>query len=414
MYKPLSLFVGLRYTRVKRRNQFISFISLISLLGMVLGVVSLIVVLSVMNGFEGQLRDRILSVVPHGFIDGPQNRLTDWDSTIDQIKNNSFVLAAAPYIDGNVMLSRPGLVRGAQLHAIDPGYEMQVSTIESNMISGSLNDLTKEGNNIVIGDLLSRFLGVYPGDQITVILPRVTVTLFGLAPRVKRFHVSGVFRVGADLDSNTVFIHLNDGQKLFQMGESVKGLRVQFDDLFLSKSYLEQLLPSLPKGASATDWSQTQGSLFQAVKMEKTMISLLLLVIVAIAAFNIVSILTMMVADKKSDIAVLRTMGASPKSIISIFMIQGISIGLAGILLGIVIGIPLALNIGDIVHWSENQLGAHIFNPDVYFISRIPSILEWGDIVLITSCGIFLSALATIYPSLRAAKVQPADALRYE
>lgn len=414
MYKPLSLFVGLRYTRVKRRNQFISFISLISLLGMVLGVVALIVVLSVMNGFEGQLRDRILSVVPHGFIDGPQNKLRDWSSIINQVENNNFVLAAAPYINGTVMLSRPGLVRGAQLSAIDPRYEMQVSNIESHMIAGSLNDLIGGQNNIVIGDLLSRFLGVYLGDQITVILPRVTVTLFGLSPRVKRFRVSGIFKVGADLDSNTVFIHLNDGQKLFQMGADVKGLRVQFDDLFLSKSYLEQLLPSLPEGASVTDWSQTQGSLFQAVKMEKTMISLLLLVIVAIAAFNIVSILTMMVADKKSDIAVLRTMGASPQSIISIFMIQGISIGLAGILLGVVIGIPLALNIGDIVLWTENQLGAHIFNPEVYFISRIPSILEWADIVLITSCGIFLSALATIYPSLRAAKVQPADALRYE
>jgi len=387
---------------------------MISLLGMVLGVVALIVVLSVMNGFEEQLRDRILSVVPHGYIDGPNKKLSSWSTLIDQTEHNDHVVAAAPYIDGNIMLSRPGLVRGAQLHAIDPRYEVNVSSIEDKMISGNLSDLQPGQNNIVIGEILSRFLGVYKGDHITVILPRVTVTLFGLVPRVKRFRVSGIFQVGADLDSNTVFIHLSDGQKLFQMGTDVKGLRVQFDDLFFSQEYLQQLLPSFPPGTSTTDWTQTQGTLFQAVKMEKTMISLLLLVIVAIAAFNIVSILTMMVADKRSDIAVLRTMGASPKSIMSIFIIQGISIGSAGIILGILIGIPLALNVGDIVHWIENQLGAHIFNPNVYFISRIPSVLEWGDIILIAFCGFFLSALATIYPSLRAAKVQPADALRYE
>ncbi|MFT5578694.1 MAG: lipoprotein-releasing system permease protein [Paraglaciecola psychrophila] len=414
MYRPLSLFIGLRYTRAKRRNQFISFVSLISLLGMVLGVIALVVVLSVMNGFEGELRNRILAVVPHGFIDGPDQRLSQWRGLRTQLEADSQVLASAPYIDSNVMLSRPGIVRGVQLHAIEPLLESKVSSVHQHMISGQLSDLSAGANHIVLGEILARIMGVYVGDEITVILPRVMVSLAGLHPRQKRYRVSGIFQVGADLDSNTAFIHLADGQKLFQLGDSVEGLRLQFQDLFSAADELQRLLPTLPAGLQARDWAQTQGSLFQAVKMEKTMVSLLLMVIVTIAAFNIVSILTMMVADKRADIAVLRTMGASQRSVIAVFMIQGISVGLAGIVLGIVIGVPIALQVGDIVYWLENALGGKVFNPNVYFISRIPSLLETADLVLIASSGFVLSALATIYPALRAAKIQPAEALRYE
>jgi lipoprotein-releasing system permease protein len=414
MYQPLSLYIGLRYTRAKRRNQFISFVSLISLLGMVLGVAALVVVLSVMNGFESELRDRILAVVPHGFLDGPDNQLADWQQTVEGLLATGISVKAAPYVDGKIMLSRPGVIRGAQLNAIDPAYEEQVSIINSSMQQGSLSDLTAGDYNIIIGNILARVMGVYIGDEITVVLPRVTVTPFGLFPRVKRFTVSGIFAVGAELDSTAVFIHLQDGQKLFQMGSAVKGLRVEFDNIFSSEQYLPDLLSLMPEGSSAKSWEQTQGSLFQAVAMEKTMISLLLFIIVAIAAFNIVSILTMMVADKRSDIAVLRTMGASPSAIMTIFMIQGISVGVLGIGAGLLIGIPVAMHVGDIVIWFEAIMGAQVFNPEVYFISRIPSVLESTDIYLIVVVGLVLSALATIYPSYRAAKVQPAEALRYE
>jgi lipoprotein-releasing system permease protein len=381
---------------------------------MVLGVIALVVVLSVMNGFEGELRNRILAVVPHGFIDGPNHRLSEWRELRGQLEGDAQVLASAPYIDSNVMLSRPGIVRGVQLHAIEPQLESKVSSVHRHMVSGELSELRAGANHIVIGEILARVMGVYVGDEITVILPRVMVSLAGLHPRQKRYRVSGIFQVGADLDSNTAFIHLADGQKLFQLGDSVEGLRLQFHDLFSAAEEVQRLLAILPAGLQGRDWAQTQGSLFQAVKMEKTMVSLLLMVIVTIAAFNIVSILTMMVADKRADIAVLRTMGVSQRSIIAVFMIQGISVGLAGIVLGIVIGVPIALHVGDIVHWLESALGGKVFNPNVYFISHIPSHLEAADLVLIAGSGLLLSALATVYPALRAAKIQPAEALRYE
>ncbi|MBL4827494.1 MAG: lipoprotein-releasing ABC transporter permease subunit [Spongiibacteraceae bacterium] len=414
MYQPLSLFIGLRYSQSKRRNQYISFVSLISLLGMVLGVIALIVVLSVMNGFESEMRGRILAVVPHGYIEGPEGRLSDWQQWADQLQQHNTVTGVAPYIKGNIMLSRPGTVRGAQLHAIDPDREKGVSKISSSMVAGDLNDLRAGSYNIVMGKLLARFLGVYVGDDISVILPRVTVTPFGVFPRVKRFHVVGVFEVGAQLDSSTVFIHLSDGQKLFQLGNAVMGLRVQIYDLFKAAEDIPRLLSEMPEGAIATHWSQTQGSLFQAVKMEKRMVSLLLLIIVAIAAFNIVSILTIMVADKRSDIAVLRTMGASPSSIMSVFIIQGLSVGIAGIVFGLLLGIPIAIYVGEIVSTFESLLGAQVFNPQVFFISRIPSVLKWEDIVLISGCALVLSALATLYPAWRASQIQPAEVLRYD
>jgi lipoprotein-releasing system permease protein len=414
MYQPFSLFIGLRYTRAKRRNQFISFVSLISLLGMILGVVALVVVLSVMNGFEAELRDRILAVVPHGYLVGNDQTLTDWQHTLERIEQESAVVAAAPYIDGNVMVSRPGMVRGATLHAIDPALESRVSSVGNSLIKGRIEDLQAGQYNIVIGEILAHYLGVYIGDEISIMLPRVAVTPVGVFPRVKRFHISGIFKVGAQLDSNTVFIHLQDGQKLFQYGDAVKGLRVQLHDLMEAAHYLPTLLANMPTGSRAIAWSETQGSLFKAVKMEKTMVSLLLLIIVGIAAFNIVSILTMMVADKRADIAVLRTMGASPRMILSVFMIQGVSIGLLGIAVGIAIGVPVALYIGQIVLWFESLLGGQVFNPDVYFISRIPSVLKWGDVMTVAACGFVLSLLATIYPSLKAAQIHPAEALRYE
>ena len=414
MYQPLSLFIGLRYSQAKRRNQYISFVSLISLLGMILGVIALIVVLSVMNGFEAEMRNRILAVVPHGYLKGPQAMLHNWQQRADRLQQHGDVVGVAPYIDSNIMLSRPGRVRGAQLQAIDPEREGAVSQIGSHMVMGDLNQLTAGSYNIVIGQLLARFLGVYVGDEISVILPKVTVTPVGVFPRVKRFRVVGVFKVGAQLDSTTVFIHLNDGQKLFQLGSAVNGLRVQLSDLFSADQQLPALLELMPEGTSAVSWSQTQGSLFQAVKMEKRMVALLLLIIIGIAAFNIVSILTIMVADKRSDIAVLRTMGATPGTVMSVFIIQGLSVGVAGIVVGVLIGVPIAMYTGEIISSIETLVGAQVFNPQVFFISRIPSVLKWADVAAITASAVVLSALATLYPAWRASKIQPAEVLRYE
>lgn len=414
MYSPFALFVGLRYTQAKRRNQFISFVSLVSLLGMVLGVFSLIVVLSVMNGFEAELRGRILSVVPHGFISSTDGKLNQWQTWIEPLEQNTEVIAAAPFIQGNVMVSRPGMVRGARLQAIDPLLEAQVSSVAASLVAGDYQNLKAGEYGILVGDLLARYLGVSTGDKLSVVLPKVTITPLGVFPRVKRFTVVGIFSVGAQLDSDSLFIHLNDGQKLFQYGDGVDGVRVKLSDLFEAPQILAQLATQMPQAAKAKSWQSTQGTLFQAMRMEKTMVTLLLLIIVAIAAFNIISILTMMVADKRSDIAVLRTMGATPKTIMGIFMIQGIAVGSVGVVIGTLLALPVALHVGDIVSWFESLFGLSVFNPQVYFISEIPSVVKLQDIVLVAVSGLILSGMATLYPSIRAASVQPAEVLRYE
>jgi lipoprotein-releasing system permease protein len=414
MYTPLSLYIGLRYTRAKRRNQFISFISLVSLLGMVLGVFALVVVLSVMNGFEAELRSRILSLIPHGFVEGPAGRLDNWEQWANQAEQEPQVSNVAPYISGTVMLSRHKQVKAVRLTAIAPQWESKVSEVSQRMVAGRLDQLEPRQYGIVIGDILARSLGAYMGDDISIILPKVTVTPFGVFPRVKNFHVVGVFRTGSQLDGEAVFIHLRDGQKLFQLGQQVTGLRVQVEDLFQAKAIVTRLSKLLPEQSSGKSWTSTQGALFKAVKMEKTMVSLLLLVIVAIAAFNIISILTMMVADKRSDIAVLRTMGAAPNTILKIFIIQGMSIGLLGVLAGVALGVPVALNLSEIIQWFEALFGSHVFNPEVYFITKIPSVLKTADLFMVIFWGIILSGLATLYPAYRASKIHPAEVLRYE
>lgn len=414
MFRPLPLFIGLRYTRAKQRNQFISFVSLISLLGMILGVFALVVVMSVMNGFEKELRDRILAVVPHGYLNAANNGLTGWQQQLSQLRQADGVKGVAPYIDGNVMLSRHGMVRPAKLVAVDPESEKQVSSVSDHFLAGSYDDLHEGEFGIVLGNLLARNLGLRVGDSVSVLLPKVTVTPVGVIPRQKRFRVVAVFAVGAQLDSNTVFIHLGDGQKLFQMKESVKGFRLQFEDLFQAEQLLNQLASTSNNTLQSVSWQKTQGTLFKAVQMEKVMVAVLLLIIIAIAAFNIISILIMMVADKRSAIAVLRTMGASPASIMQLFVIQGITVGFSGIAIGVLLGLPVALNVGDIVKWFEDLLGAQVFNPQVYFITRIPSLVKLEDLLWIVGCGLLLSAVATLYPAWRASKIQPAEALRYE
>ncbi|CAA0088377.1 Lipoprotein-releasing system transmembrane protein LolE [Zhongshania aliphaticivorans] len=415
MAVPLYIRIGLRYFhRASGSDRFLSLISWFSLLGMLLGTVSLIVVMSVMNGFERELQQRVLSVVPHGYIEGPQQRLANWRPYIQEFSNKDGVVGVAPYVGGKAMLSAFNRLQGVALYGIEPEQERSVSAVAEHMVAGQY--LGDEGGNysIILGDILARQLGVNIGDDITVILPKVTVTPFGLFPREKRFRVSGVFSAGAQLDATSAFIHISDAQRLYQLGGDVEGLRIQLSDMFAAPTLLAQLATFLPEGSVAESWGDSQGSLFQAVKMEKHMVRLLLLFIVLIAAFNIVSILSMAVSGKRGSIAVLRTMGASPQAIMATFMVYGMATGITGLCLGLMIGIPLAMRVGDVVAWIENLSGMQVFNPDVYFITRLPSYLQWSDVGVVSGCALLLSLMATLYPAWQASRVQPAEALRYE
>ncbi|WP_374962582.1 lipoprotein-releasing ABC transporter permease subunit [Spongiibacter tropicus] len=415
MAASLPLFIGLRYfRRAAGDDRFLSLMSWFSLLGMLIGVVSLIVVTAVMNGFEHELQKRVLSVLPHAYIEGPEQKLEDWSQWRGQILGQEGLQAAAPYVGGKAMFSSGGRIQGAALYGIDPALEKGVSAVSENMLAGRY--LGEEGGHyeIVLGDILARQLGLNIGDSLQVILPKVTVTPFGLFPRERAFTVVGVFSVGAQLDGTTAFIHLADAQKLYQLGDAVQGLRLQFDDMLRSAQGAATLLDRFPEGSQAIDWSVSQGSLFQAVKMEKLMVRLLLMFIVVIAAFNIVSILSMAVSSRRGAIAVLRTMGATPGTIMAIFVIYGLATGLSGVLGGLLIGLPLALYVGDVVAWFEQLSGLYVFDPQVYFISRIPSLLRLSDVLWVCGFGIGLSLLATLYPGRQAARVQPAEALRYE
>ncbi len=414
MYKPFQLFAGLRYLRSRRHNQFLSFISWFSLLGLILGVAALITVMSVMNGFEGELKGRILRFLPHGFVEAREGELDDWSGLLQQVERDPKVLGAAPYIRGHALVNRNGAVRGIELSAVDPAYQSRVSLVDSYMMIGSLGALEPGEFNIVIGSILARRLRVTTGDSITVILPRVNVTPVGIFPRMRGFTVAGIFEVGAELDASEAFIHLADGQKLFAMGNGVQGLQLQFDDIYQAGAILSKLEGQLPGDYAFSDWSSLQGSLFQAVKMEKIMIGLMLFIIVAVAAFNIVSILTMMVMDKRADIAVLRTMGASAGQVLGLFLVQGLAIGCLGVTLGVIVGVPLALGIGPLVSGLEQLLRFQVFDPSVYFITALPSRLEFDDVLWTVVGSLLLTLVATIYPAWRASQIQPAEVLRYE
>ncbi|MCG2579394.1 MAG: lipoprotein-releasing ABC transporter permease subunit [Marinobacter sp.] len=413
MFRPLSLYVGLRYTAAKRRNHFISFISLTSMIGLMLGVAVLIIVLSVMNGFDRELKQRILGMVPHAVIQGA-DQLRDWEAVDAKVEEHPRVLAAAPFIQGQGMVTGGGDVRGVMLNGVLPEQERSVSIIENHMLEGSLDDLKSGEFGMIVGRLMASSLRLQIGDKVTVVLPEASVTPAGVLPRLKRFTVKGIFSVGAELDGNYTLIHMDDAAKLMRTGGQAQGVRLLVDDLFAAPKVAEQAARGLDGRYYISDWTRTHGNLFQAIRMEKTMIGLLLMFIVAVAAFNIVSTLVMVVTDKTADIAILRTMGATPGRIMRIFIIQGGVIGIFGTLVGTTLGVVGALNISAFISWLEAALGHQFLSADVYFISYLPSQLQWQDVAIISGAGLAMSLLATIYPAWRASRIDPAEALRYE
>ena len=413
--RPYELFIGLRYTRAKRRNHFISFISLISMLGIALGVAALIVVLSVMNGFQEELRSRILGVAAHIEISGADNTLADWRTAAGESLRNPQVLAAAPYVMAQGLLSFDQTVQGAIIRGILPAEEAGVSEIASHMKDGRLDDLRPGEFGIVLGSELARALGVRRGDKVVLIAPQGQVTPAGVMPRLKQFRVTGIFEVGMyEYDNGLALIHMQDAQKLYRMGDRVSGVRLKLVDLYQAPRVSRELTRMLTMDAYITDWTRQHANFFRAVQIEKNVMFIILLLIVAVAAFNIVSTLVMAVTDKQADIAILRTLGASPASILKIFIVQGALIGFIGTLIGVVGGVVLALNVSVVVPLIEHTFGIQFLSKDVYYISELPSKLEVHDVTVIVLVSLVLSLLATLYPSYRASRTNPAEALRYE
>lgn len=413
MSKTLPFHIGLRYVRAKRRNGFIAFVSWFALLGMALGVFAIIVVLSVMNGFDRELKERILRVVPHGFLT-TEKPLTQWRALSEQIQHQPHLLASAPYIDGTGLVSYGGGVRPVEIQGIDPDYERNISLVDDFMLVGALSDLQPGEYQIVLGNLIARNLGLAIGDTVAVTLPQVSITPAGVFPRSKRFTLVGVFEVGAQVDQSLALIHIDDAKKLFRMGDSVAGLHLKYDDIYSAPAEISKLKASLGEGYTTKDWSQTQGSLFQAVKMEKTVVAIMLSIIIAVAAFNIVTSLIMMVVEKRSDIAVLRTLGLTRFGIIQIFMVQGITMGVVGIAFGALFGMGVAIYLPQMIAGLEGATGWQLFDPAVYFVSFLPSQWRAEDTIFVCSMAILMSIVATIYPAWRASKIEPAEALRYD
>ena len=411
-----ELAVGLRYTRTRKgasRNTFISFIALTSMAGIALGVAALIVVLSVMNGFQDELRNRILSVASHVEIRGMPD-LPDWPEVARVAKRDPRVIAAAPYVAGQAMLTAADVNRGVLLRGVDPALEEGVAEIGAHMKAGRLDDLKPGGFGIVLGAEVARALGVGLGDSVVAITPQGTVTPAGTLPRVKSFKVVGIFEIGMyEFDNGLALIDLDDAQKLYRI-EGVSGVRLKLADMFTAPAVARSLLRTLPADAEVRDWTMSHANFFRAVQIEKRVMFIILTLIVAVAAFNIVSAQIMLVTDKQADIAILRTLGATPASIMTIFVIQGALIGMIGTLIGVVGGIVLALNVGTVVPAIERLFGVTFLDKSVYYISELPSQLQRGDVVTIAAIALVLALLATIYPSFKAARVNPAEALRYE
>jgi len=414
MYQPLSVYVGLRYLRAKRRNHFISFISLVSMGGIALGVMVLITVLSVMNGFEKELRERILGMISHATIEGSERRLPDWQSLLDQVERHPSVVGAAPYVEQETLIKGRGTA-GAQVRGIDPRLEPRVSEIDELVRNEGLEALVPGEWRVVLGAGLATRLGVREGDSVTIFAPEIRATPAGVVPQVRRFEVAGIFEAGVQqYDTALAVIHYRDAQRLFRLEDQVSGIRLKFDDMMRARSIAWELSDELGGMHRVRDWTQQHANFFRAVQTEKTVMFIILSLIIAVAAFNIISTLVMVVTDKQADIAILKTMGLGPRSIMGIFIVQGSLIGIIGTLLGIVAGVTLALNVEGLVASLEQFLNTDFLSAEVYYISDLPSELRWSDVFKFGTVALVLSLLSTIYPAWRAARTEPVEALRHE
>lgn len=410
-----EFWIARRYLQIRQKNGFISFISFVSVVGIALGVAALIVVLSVMNGFQKEIRARILGVASHIEIFQYQSPLLHWQAVAHDAQTLPEVQAAAPFVNVQGLLSVGDAVRGAMVRGVDPELEPTVVSLDKQMIAGALADLQPKQFKILLGVELARHLGVSVGDQVTLITPQGQMTPAGMIPRLKQFTVAGLFKVDMfEYDASFAMIHLHDAQILFRMGEGVSGVRLRLQDSMQAPQVKASLWSLLPPNVVMSDWTDQNASYFRAVQIEKRMMFIILTLIVAVAAFNLVSTLVMIVTDKRADIAILRTLGASPKSIMLIFMLQGAMSGVLGVLSGLVLGLVLAWNLDHILHWVEQGIGAKVLSLDVYMIDTLPVDVQPFDVTLVASLSLFLALIATLYPSWRAANLLPAEALRYE
>ncbi len=415
MFRPLELFVGSRYLRAKRRNHFISFISFISVFSLALGITLIITVLSVMNGFQFEIKDRILSMTAHATVLELDGKLRDWQTVEEELAGNTEIQGSAPYVQGQGMIVHGKQVTGAMLNGIDPQLESKVSRIADHLQEDGLEILKPGEFGILLGHDLATYLGVDVGEKITVITPEATVTPAGIVPKFRRFTVFGTYSVGMpQYDRNTAAIHIDDAKRLFRLGDAVTGLRLKFEDLFDAREITLNLRDQLGGAYWVTDWTYHNRNFFRALKMEKTMMFIITIIIVFVAAFNIISMLVMVVTEKQSDIAIMRTLGVSPKSIMGIFVVQGTVIGLVGTLLGALGGVLLSSNLEGIVRVVEKVRGAKFLSPDVYPISDFPSDIIPSEVAAICIIAFIITVLATIYPAWKASRTQPAEALRYE
>ena len=413
--RPFELFVGLRYTRAKRRTHFISFISLISMLGIALGIAARITVMSVMNGFEKEIRQRILGAAAHIQVLGGEKGIEDWEAVVRDVKAHPEVTATAPFVGAQALLSNGSAVRGVFVRGVVPELEDQVADFGAHMKAGKLESLRPGEFGIVLGVGLARGLQLRPGDRVTLIAPQGQVTPAGLMPRLKQFTVVGIFAMDHnEFDSALALVRMEDAQVMYRLDSSVTGVRLKVRDLGEAPRITRELTRMIHADASLTDWTQQNANYFRAIQIEKRMMFIILTLIIAVAAFNLVSTLVMVVTDKHPDIAILRTLGASPASIMQIFVVQGAVIGIIGTLLGVATGIVLALNIDVVVPAIERAFNFQILSREVYYISELPSDLHWRDVWSVAVVSLFLAFVATIYPSWRASRVNPAEALRYE
>lgn len=416
MFRPLELFIGLRYTRAKRRSQIVSFISLVSTIGIALGVITLITVLSVMNGFEQELRDRILGVVSHITIESLNDKIEDWKDIDQKINSNSSVIATSPYVSGEIMVAYKNFSSGAGIRGILPEKEGLVSDVLSRIVEGSADDLKPKSYNVLIGTALAEKLGVGVGDKITLVVPQMQLTAVGLLPRMKRFTIVGIFNAGMyTFDLRMVMMHLDDAAKLTRKGKSISGIRIKTEDMDQSAGLAIDIRRNIGSSYWALDWSKRNRNLFSAIKLQKRVMFIILALVVGVAAFNLISTLIMTVNDKKGDIAILRTLGFSQKGILKIFIIQGALIGIVGIVIGTICGVLLSLNVSSIASLIEAYFGVELMVKDIYMITKtLPASVAAGDIILVAMVSFVLTLLATIYPAFRAMSAPPAEALRYE